>query len=250
MGTRSTRCPMPLAWAFTFHVSMSRVMPRSWATTIPLVTMSTWQPRSASSSAVEVAWWNPSSSTTTTRPAGSALPSRTSRTSTTRGLSPAHHGRAGRAPVATITASGWTASTSARVAVVEVTRSTPSRRAATTRLRVMSRNSARLGTVAATCTWPPRRSRRSNRVDPVPPLGRRHRGLQPAGSAADHHHLPAAAGCRGATVDSRPVLGFSMQPSQRLRPIRPTHSWLQERQVRMSVAWPERALAAKSGSAI
>ena len=29
---------------------------------------------------------------------------------------------------------------------------------------------------------------------PVPPLGRGHRGLQPAGAAADHHHPPAPAG--------------------------------------------------------
>ncbi len=41
-----------------------------------------------------------------------------------------------------------------------------------------------------------------------------------------------------------------MQPSHRFRPIRPTHSWLQDRQVRISVACPDRALAAKSGSAI
>ena len=41
-----------------------------------------------------------------------------------------------------------------------------------------------------------------------------------------------------------------MQPSHRLRPMRPTHSWLQDRQVRMSAPWPERALAAKSASAI
>ena len=41
-----------------------------------------------------------------------------------------------------------------------------------------------------------------------------------------------------------------MQPSHRFRPIRPTHSWLQDRQVRMCVAYPARALAAKSGSAI
>ena len=41
-----------------------------------------------------------------------------------------------------------------------------------------------------------------------------------------------------------------MQPSQRLRPIRPTHSWLQDRQVRMSWALPLRAFRTKSGSAI
>ena len=41
-----------------------------------------------------------------------------------------------------------------------------------------------------------------------------------------------------------------MQPSQRFNPIRPTHSWLHDRQVRMSCWCPERALAAKSASAI
>jgi hypothetical protein len=49
---------------------------------------------------------------------------------------------------------------------------------------------------------------------------------------------------------SRPVRGFSIQPSQRFRPMRPTHSWLQLRHRRISSVAPARALAAKSGSAI
>ena len=54
----------------------------------------------------------------------------------------------------------------------------------------------------------------------------------------------------GPSSASRPVRGFSMQPSQRFRPMRPTHSWLHERHRRISWALPDRALAAKSGSAI
>ena len=41
-----------------------------------------------------------------------------------------------------------------------------------------------------------------------------------------------------------------MQPNHRFRPMRPTHSWLHDKQLRISVACPERALAAKSASAI
>ncbi len=41
-----------------------------------------------------------------------------------------------------------------------------------------------------------------------------------------------------------------MQPSHRLRPIRPTHSWLHDRHNRISSVAPARALAAKSASAI
>ncbi len=62
---------------------MSSVMPRSWPTTMPWVMTSTWHPRSASTSAVEVAWWKPISSMTTTSPNGCTEPSSTSRTSTT-----------------------------------------------------------------------------------------------------------------------------------------------------------------------
>src|SRR6516225_5137052 len=89
------------------------------------VMISTAQPRSASSSATLVAWWKPRSSTTTTSPAGSARPSSTSRTSTTRGWSPAQYGGCGRAPVASTTASGvWPRSDSA-VAATPVLTSTP-----------------------------------------------------------------------------------------------------------------------------
>ena len=45
-------------------------------------------------------------------------------------------------------------------------------------------------------------------------------------------------------------LGFSMQPSQRLRPIRPTHSWLHDKHKRISSVAPALAFAAKSASAI
>ena len=41
-----------------------------------------------------------------------------------------------------------------------------------------------------------------------------------------------------------------MHPSQRFSPIRPTHSWLQDRHERMASVAPARALAAKSASAI
>ena len=114
----------------------------------------------------------------------------------------------------------------------------------------MSRNSARLGTVAATWTWPPEAVVALEQDHLVAPLGGGDRRLQPAGAAADHDHPCGAGAGAGTGVDSRPVRGFSMQPSQRLRPIRPTHSWLHDRQVRMSVACPDRALAAKSASAI
>ena len=65
-------------------VSMSRVMPRSCPTTMPGVTISTAQPRSASSSATLVAWWKPEFVDDEHLPGGAARPSSTSRTSTTR----------------------------------------------------------------------------------------------------------------------------------------------------------------------
>ncbi len=249
IGTRSTLWVIPLAWAFTFQVSMSRVMPRSWPTTMALETISTLQPRSASNSAVEVAWWNPSSSTTTTSPSGETRPSSTSRTSTTRGWSAAHQGRDGRAPVARITASGCSVRMATASASAPVRMSTPARRALTMRLRAMSRNSARLGTVAATCTWPPRRSCRSKRTTRWPRSAAVTAACSPPGPPPTTTTFFRRCGTGSGTA-SRPVRGLSMQPSHRLRPIRPTHSWLQDRQVRMSVAWPDRALAAKSGSAI
>ena len=81
IGTRSVLWTMPLAVARIHHCSMSSVMPRSWPTTIPGVTISTARPRSASSSATDVAWWKPISSITTIDPAGAAAPVSTSRTS-------------------------------------------------------------------------------------------------------------------------------------------------------------------------
>src|SRR5580704_7826989 len=76
------------------------------------------------------------------------------------------------------------------------------------------------------------------------------RSCRPAGPAPTTMtwRLDRTGGASG--VDSRPVPGFSMQPSQRFRPIRPTHSWLHDRHSRMSSAWPARALAANSASAI
>ncbi len=93
---------------------MSSVMPRSCPTTMPLVITSTSHPRSASTSATDVAWWKPISSdhhdalAPAAGPPWGADPSSTSRTSATRSASPGtHHGRLGSAPVATITWSGF-----------------------------------------------------------------------------------------------------------------------------------------------
>ena len=155
------------------------------------------QPRSASSSATEVAWWKPSSSTTTTVPVGTGPTLEHVADVDHPRVVPAHHGRAGRAPVATITASGARPATASASASHPVRTSTPRRWAATIRLRVMSRNSARLGTMAATATWPPSRSCALEQDHLVAPLGGGHRGLQPAGAAADHHHLPAPAPAGG-----------------------------------------------------
>jgi hypothetical protein len=79
---------------------------------------------------------------------------------------------------------------------------------------------------------------------------RQPRSCRPAGPAptAMTWRLDRTGGASG--VDSRPVRGFSMQPSQRFRPIRPTHSWLHDGHSRMSSAWPARVLAASSASAI
>ena len=83
IGTSSVDCTMPLASARIHQFSMSSVMPRSWPTTIPGVITSTSHPRSASSSATDVAWWKPISSMTTTTPSATTDPSSTSRTSQT-----------------------------------------------------------------------------------------------------------------------------------------------------------------------
>ena len=156
IGTRSVDCTMPLAMARIHQPSMSRVMPRSWPTTMPLVTTSTWQPRSASSSATEVAWWKPISSMTRTEPKGSAEPASTSRTSTTFAASPGtHQGRAASAPVATMTWSGRRSSTSPGHTPTPYSTLTPSRRHSVSWLRTMSPSSARLGTEAASRTCPP-----------------------------------------------------------------------------------------------
>ena len=119
IGTRSVLCTMPLVCARIHQFSMSRVMPRSCPTTMPLVTISTGHPRSASSSATDVAWWKPISSMTTTvwpgcGPPSAAEPSMTSRTSATlrrRRRAPTRGG-AGSAPIATITWSGVRSCTS------------------------------------------------------------------------------------------------------------------------------------------
>ena len=58
----------------------------------------------------------------------------------------------------------------------------------------MSRNSARLGTAAATWTWPPSRSWRSNRVTRWPRSAAVTAACSPPGPAADHHHPPAPGG--------------------------------------------------------
>ena len=125
------------------------------------VTISTWQPRSASSSATEVAWWKPISSMTThVAAAGSATPpSSTSRTSTHVGRpsAGAHHGpgrlgagghdhRVGRRAPRRAPA----------VRLDAVARSRrPSRRHSASWLRTRSPSSARLGTEAASRTCPP-----------------------------------------------------------------------------------------------
>ncbi len=57
----------------------------------------------------------------------------------------------------------------------------------------MSRNSARLGTVAATWTCPAEPVVSFEQGDPVTPFGCGHRCLQPAGATADHHHRRAGA---------------------------------------------------------
>ena len=78
------------------------------------------------------------------------------------------------------------------------------------------------------------------------------RRLQPARPGADHQHA-APSGRVGATGPadgdgaSRPVRGFSMQPSQRLRPIRPTHSWLHDRHRRISSVAPGPGLGGEVG---
>ena len=120
IGTRSVLWTMSLAAARIHHCSMSRVTPRSWPTTIPGVTISTAWPRSASSSATDVAWWKPISSITTIDPTGAATPASTSCTSATL-VTPAatHHGRCGAAPVATMTWSGR------RAVIVSIVASTP-----------------------------------------------------------------------------------------------------------------------------
>ena len=110
----------------------------------------------------------------------------------------------GRAPVARTTTSGPSAastsaaSTSTPVRHVDARAGGPARPGCG-RGRT---NSARLGTLAATRTWPPRRSLALVEDDPVPALGRRHRGLQAAGPAADDDHPPP--GRAGAAAARRP----------------------------------------------
>ncbi len=248
---------MPLALARIHQFSMSRVMPRSWPTTMPGVMTSTSQPRSASSSATEVAWWKPISSTTTTLPSGCARPVSTSRTST---IQPepstwsagTQYGGATTAPVATTTVSGARRSTSSAVASTPYSTWTPRRAHSWTWLRTRSPSSARFGTDAARRTWPPASCSRSRTVTWWPLRAAAIAACRPAGPApTTSTRRPRVTGRASPTPsDSRPVRGFSMQPSQRFSPMRPTHSWLQDRHRRVSSVKPPRALRTKSASAI
>ncbi len=232
IGTSSVLWRIPLASARIQKFSRSRVMPRSWPTTIPGVMISTEHPRSARSSATEVAWWNPTSSSTTTSPSGATSPARTSRTSHIHSApSGAHQGLWGTDPVATTTESGDRRATSAASTRTPYSISTPRRPASWSWLRTRSPNSARLGTLAASATCPPAAPAASHTVTRWPLRAAAMAACRPAGPAPTTSTSRVRRTSTGSPVlpCSLPVRGFSMHPSHRLRPMRPTHSWLQLR---------------------
>ncbi len=117
----------------------------------------------------------------------------------------------------------------------------------------MSKNSARLGTAAATTACPPRRSSRSKRTTRWPSSAAETAACRPPGpppTTTTFLVVGVVVVVRveaGGGAASRPVNGFSMQPSHRLSPMRPTHSWLHERHVRMSRACPDPGLGREVG---
>ena len=126
--------------------------------------------------------------------------------------------------------------TSSAVTSTPYSNSTPSRWHSWSWLRIRSPNSARFGTLAARRTWPPASGSRSQTVTLCPLRAAAMPACIPAGPApTTSTRRPSATGRASPTPSaSRPVCGFSMQPSHRFKPIRPTHSWLHDRQRRVS----------------
>ena len=171
---------MPLAPARIHQFSMSRVMPRSWPTTMPGVMTSTAQPRSASSSATDVAWWKPISSSTTTSPVGlgPAL-EHVAHVDDPVGVArrPPRAGGAGAGGDDHTVGSAAGAISAASTVDAVLDRRRRDARHSLTWLRTRSPNSARLGTDAARRTWPPASASRSSTRDPVPVARRGDRRL-------------------------------------------------------------------------
>ena len=236
---------------------MSSVMPRSWPTTMPLVTTSTvaaavGEQLGDRRGVVEADLVDHHDVAERVRPRRRARRGR--RTTFGRRRPAPTTGGPARRRWPRSTWSGRRSLDQARATRRRRTRSsTPSRRHSVSWLRTRSPNSARLGTDAARRTCPPGLALALVHRHRVAVAGGGDGGLQAGRTGADDQHAPrrpprAGAGRRRST--SRPVRGFSMQPSQRLRPIRPTHSWLHDRHSRISSVAPARALAAKSASAI
>ena len=256
MTTRSVVCTMPLAAAS--HLPVLHVEGDAEVLADHHARASSPRPRSPGRPAARPPRWpggSPSSSTTTTRPSGAARPSSTSTTSTTRARVRRRPPRAGAgtAPVATTTASGLRAS--------DARRRRPRRRA---RRRPRARWHSAAG--CARCRRARPGSARWRRPATCPPacalaLEQRHGWPRCGGGDGRLQARPArrpptthppadpatsAAGRRDSDLRGR-CGGSRCSPSQRLRPMRPTHSWLHDRHSRMSSASPGAGLGGEVG---
>ena len=123
-------------------------------------------------------------------------------------------GRARRAPVATITASGRSAARRLRVERRAEAHARRRARARAPRARRGARRSAASTRRRDARRRPPSRSARSQSVTAWPALGGDPRRLEARRAPAHHEHAPRARGARPASTGSscsRPVLGFTTQ---------------------------------------
>jgi hypothetical protein len=150
--------------------------------------------------------------------------------------------------VARTTTSGASARTRSAVARTPVRTATPARAHSAARSSTSGRNPSRPGADAATRIAPPVSLACSQTVTACPRAAAVAAARSPAGPPPTTSTRRRRSGSGSGA--SRPARGLVTQPSGRLRPTRPTHSWLQPRQRRTSPSRPVSAFAANSGSAI